>query len=159
MAAQRIARALFLVFVPALYAADLSPFARDMLAAHNAVRKRVGVPQLVWSDRLAAAARRWADTLIERNRFEHNPRTKYGENLFEQTGAPSSPSQIVAHWASEQRNYNYAANSCRGVCGHYTQIVWRNTKEVGCAMARRGKREVTVCEYDPPGNFEGQRPY
>jgi hypothetical protein len=45
------------------------------------------------------------------------------------------------------------------VCGHYTQIVWRNTKSVGCAVARGKGVEVWVCNYDPPGNYAGQRPY
>jgi pathogenesis-related protein 1 len=45
------------------------------------------------------------------------------------------------------------------MCGHYTQIVWRNTKAVGCAVGGKGAREVWVCDYDPPGNYVGQRPY
>jgi PadR family transcriptional regulator len=49
--------------------------------------------------------------------------------------------------------------SCRGVCGHYTQIVWSNTREVGCGVARDSNREVWVCNYNPPGNWIGERPY
>jgi uncharacterized protein YkwD len=142
-----------------LFAAHPGPLAREMLAAHNAVRGRAGVPRLVWSARLASAAQRWADILIARNEFRHNPKTPYGENLFAIAGGSESPAEIVSDWASEENDYNYAANSCRSVCGHYTQIVWRDTREVGCAIARRGNREVCVCEYDPPGNYIGQRPY
>jgi uncharacterized protein YkwD len=133
--------------------------ARDMLAAHNGVRTRVGLPPLVWSDRLAAHSQEWANALIARRQFVHRPNSRYGENLFEIRGAPASPAQVVDAWASESKNYDYRSNRCRGVCGHYTQIVWRDSKEVGCAVARGKGREVWVCNYNPPGNWIGKRPY
>jgi len=132
---------------------------RDMLAAHNAVRAPVGITPLAWSDRLAARSQDWANTLLARRQFAHRPKSPYGENLFEITGAAASPAQVVTAWAGESRNYDYNSNTCRGVCGHYTQIVWGVTKEVGCAVARGGRREVWVCNYDPPGNWVGKRPY
>jgi uncharacterized protein YkwD len=136
-----------------------SSLARDMLAAHGAVRARVGMAPLTWSDRLAARSQDWADTLLARRQFVHRPNSTYGENLFEITGATASPAQVVNAWAAESRNYDYRSNRCRGVCGHYTQIVWGDTKEVGCAVARGRGREVWVCNYDPPGNWVGKRPY
>lgn len=132
---------------------------RDMLAAHNAVRARVRMAPLTWSDRLAARSQDWADTLLARKQFAHRPNSTYGENLFEITGATATAEQVVNAWAAESQNYDYRSNRCRGVCGHYTQIVWGSTKEVGCAVARGGGREVWVCDYDPPGNWVGQRPY
>jgi pathogenesis-related protein 1 len=140
-------------------AAEDGSLARDMLAAHNAVRAKVGVPPLVWSEKLAAAAQEWADTLIAQRRFEHRPNSSHGENLFRLDGGRATPRNVVERWASEQANFNYKSNRCKGECGHYTQIVWRSTKEVGCAVARGGGREVWVCEYAPPGNYVGQRPY
>jgi uncharacterized protein YkwD len=136
-----------------------SSFARDMLAAHNAVRARVGTAPLAWSERLAARSQDWADTLLKRKQFFHRPKSTYGENLFEITGAGASSAQVVNGWAAESRNYDYSSNRCHGVCGHYTQIVWGGTKEVGCAVARGAGREVWVCNYDPPGNWVGERPY
>ena len=67
--------------------------------------------------------------------------------------------EVVEGWAAEARNYDYGSNKCNGMCGHDTQIVWGDTKEVGCAAARGGGREAWVCEYDPPGNWVGKRPY
>jgi pathogenesis-related protein 1 len=136
-----------------------SSLSRDMLALHGAVRARVGMPPLAWSDRLAARSQDWADTLLARKQFFHRPNSTYGENLFEIKGGTASPAQVVDAWAAESRNYDYRSNQCRGVCGHYTQLVWRDTKEVGCAVARSGGREVWVCNYDPPGNWVGKRPY
>jgi Uncharacterized protein with SCP/PR1 domains len=133
---------------------------REMLAAHNAVRTKVRVPALSWSDKLAAVAQQWADTLIARNQFAHHPHPQYGENLFEISGGSATPSRVVDSWASEASNYDRRANACRGgACGHYTQIVWRDTRTVGCAVARGHGREVWVCEYEPHGNTVGEKPY
>jgi uncharacterized protein YkwD len=134
-------------------------FARTLVAAHNEARARVGVAPLEWSDRLAALSQEWADHLLSRRKFAHRPNSAFGENLFEITGASASPAQVVDAWVKESRIYDYTSNICRGVCGHYTQVVWNATKAVGCAVARGGGREVWVCEYDLPGNFVGQRPY
>src|SRR3954471_4051918 len=139
-------------------AADDS-LSRDMLAAHNAVRATVKVAPLVWSEKLAASAQEWANTLIEKRQFVHRPKSKFGENLFQIEGAKTAPKNVVQRWASESVNFDYKSNKCNGVCGHYTQIVWSGTKEVGCAVARGGIREVWVCEYNPPGNYVGSRPY
>src|SRR3984957_8841113 len=139
--------------------AQSPPLARDMLAPHNMVRARAGIPPLAWSDRLAARAQDWADTLLAQNRFDHRPNSNYGENLFEIRGGAASPAQVVRDWAEEARDYDYRSNTCRGVCGHYTQIVWGKTHDVGCAVATDSRREVWVCNYDPPGNIIGYRPY
>ena len=139
--------------------AQSPPLARDMLAPHNMVRARAGIPPLAWSDRLAARAQDWADTLLAQNRFDHRPNSNYGENLFEITGTRALPGDVVGVWAAEARDYSYSTNTCRGMCGHYTQLIWSDTREVGCAAARDSAREVWVCNYDPPGNWIGERPY
>jgi len=155
------ARHTFWPLIALIGIADAQPssLARDILAAHNSVRAGIGVGPLKWSDRLAARAQDWANTLLAKKRFVHRTNSDSGENLFETRGATASPAQVVNSWASESQNYRYSSNRCRGVCGHYTQIVWRDTKEVGCAVARGGGREVWVCEYDPPGNWVGKTPY
>ncbi len=136
----------------------LSPLAREMLRFHNAVRAEVRLPPLQWSSELAASSQRWADTLVARNRSAHNPNSRYGENIFV-TGLGSTASMAVKEWASESRDYDYRTNTCSTDCGHYTQIVWRDTAKVGCAVARGARREVWVCSYDPPGNYQNQWPY
>jgi len=137
----------------------ISKFGREMLDAHNSVRARVGVPSLSWSPQLAAYAQVWANSLLARNEFGHRQRVKYGENLFAITGVTASPAHVVAEWAAEYDEYDYRTNRCSGACGHYTQIVWGETKQLGCAVARGGGREVSVCNYDPAGNWVGRRPY
>jgi uncharacterized protein YkwD len=132
---------------------------REILEAHNAVRSRLGVPPLTWSNEMAAAARRWAKYLSEHQLFYHKPDAPYGENLFMIIGRLASGSEVVDRWAAEGSDYHPATNTCTGICGHYTQIVWRTTQRVGCAAAVRESRQVWVCDYDPPGNYIGLRPY
>jgi pathogenesis-related protein 1 len=138
---------------------DRSPVAVDMLSAHNAFRKQLGLRPLAWSDKLATAAQSWADTLLKQRKFYHQPQASYGENLFELRGGKATSDDVVHDWMSESLDYDYASNRCYSVCGHFTQVVWRSTVEVGCAVARGGGREVWVCRYSPPGNVAGQRPY
>lgn len=142
---------------------DLSSQAgvQQMLDAHNVWRKRAGVPPLTWSPQLASYAQEWANHLHQRNLFEHRRNLPYGENLAWAGGQQFSPERVVNLWGEEVKDYNYAANSCTPgkMCGHYTQIVWRKTQEVGCGMARGNGKEVWVCNYNPPGNYRGQRPY
>jgi pathogenesis-related protein 1 len=131
----------------------------EMLAAHNFVRATLKLPPLTWSDKLALRAQDWAATLLARGELFHRPKSPYGENIFDIAGASASAEQVVEAWASESRDYDYKSNKCRKVCGHYTQLVWAATKQVGCGVARNARREVWVCNYDPPGNYVGQRPY
>lgn len=133
--------------------------AQETLAAHNALRARMKLSPFQWSASLAAVSKKWADTLLSQNRFAHNPKSRYGENLFMIRGGAATPAMVVEDWASESRDYDYRRNSCRGTCGHYTQLVWRRTRSVGCGVARGRGREIWVCSYDPPGNVVGQRPY
>jgi pathogenesis-related protein 1 len=131
----------------------------EMLSAHNAYRAQLKLRPLVWSDSLARAAQSWADKLLKRRQFEHESQSLHGENLFEIRGGGATPDDVVQDWAFESLDYDYRSNRCHAVCGHYTQVVWRSTVQLGCAVARGSGREVWVCRYSPPGNVVGQRPY
>ena len=145
-------------------------------AAHNAVRAAVRtddpLPELRWDPALAAWAQAWADELARRGcAMEHRPRSgrwaqQHGENLLWSAGAPRAAAQVVQSWASEDAFYDTATNTCTGVCGHYTQVVWRDSVRLGCARstctgarAQLGFEELWVCNYDPPGNVVGRHPY
>ncbi|GJN24434.1 hypothetical protein PR202_gb12172 [Eleusine coracana subsp. coracana] len=93
----------------------------------------------------------------------HSPSGRpYGENLFGGTGSSWSARDAVKSWVDEKQYYNYGSNSCAEgkECGHYTQVVWRNTKTIGCArnICNNGGIFI-ICSYNPPGNFIGERPY
>lgn len=133
---------------------------QELLIAHNAYRSDVGIGNLTWSDDLEASAQEWADQLSVNCDFEHSG-GEFGENIWAGTTGAFSATDVVDSWGSELADYTYEDNSCAEGkdCGHYTQIVWANTTEVGCGVATCNGLDVWVCQYNPPGNFIGQKPY
>jgi hypothetical protein len=139
-----------------------------LLAAHNAERAAVGVPPLKWNDELAADARQWAKELAASGRFEHSAddpnKPVEGENLWAGTPRAFSPEDMVGLWAAERKDYRpgvFPNNSRSGNVedvGHYTQLIWRSSGEVGCASAVGSHEEVLVCRYSDAGNVYGERP-
>jgi pathogenesis-related protein 1 len=89
---------------------------------------------------------------------------RYGENLFwGSSGKDWTASDAVGAWVGEKPNYNYNSNSCAAgkVCGHYTQVVWRKSTAIGCArvVCNNGRGVFITCNYNPPGNYAGEKPY
>jgi hypothetical protein len=140
-----------------------------MLAGHNAARRELGLEPLSWNDALAADARAYAETLARSGRFEHSPQPRgnpiQGENLWTGTRGAYGYREMIGHWVDERRFYlprpvPEASSSGRfGDVGHYTQIVWRATREVGCAEASSRSDDYVVCRYLPAGNIAGQVAY
>jgi hypothetical protein len=143
---------------------------------HNQVRAGVQtdnpLPFLTWNADLAATAKAWAEQcvdteaptgLIDHNAGRSTGHPYYvGENIYG-SGGGASAQEAVELWASEGANYNYATGQCSGVtCGHYTQLVWRATLEVGCALHTCPGLQFgasIVCDYGPGGNSGGGKPY
>ena len=142
--------------------------AQAALDFHNKVRKDVGVEPLEWSAELAAYAQAWADHLASDNcSMKHRPRSgewtqKYGENIFWGSGDSYSAVDASESWYSEIKDFKYGTLTYENWygTGHYTQMVWRNTKKVGIGVARcAGGGIIIVANYDPAGNYMGEKPY
>jgi len=165
--------------IPASSSTPLPLDPQAMLVGHNAFRTPLGLPALHWSPSLAAYAQEWADYLANEQgcRMRHRSELgreqgQYGENLFWSSARrwtdgrvevqPVDAAQVTAAWGSEWQHYDHANNHCRRgeQCGHYTQMVWHSTREVGCAASLcPDGGQVWVCNYNPPGNWLGERPY
>ncbi|XP_073298349.1 pathogenesis-related protein PR-1-like [Primulina huaijiensis] len=135
---------------------------QQFLYLQNSARSEVGLAPLQWDWNVARYAewyayQRQVDCALEHS---HGP---YGENIFWGSGVEWTPDQAAQSWVDEAREYDYWSNSCvyGQQCGHYTQIVWRNTRRLGCArvVCYGGRGVFMTCNYDPPGNYIGQRPY
>ncbi|XP_064650217.1 uncharacterized protein LOC135501819 [Lineus longissimus] len=165
----------FLLFVFGMACADWDTAAKEafqqqMLTEHNLVRQKTesGMSNLVWSETLEGYAQEWADNCVFKHRNGTDLRSKKsGENIFAawRYNMATIGRTAAKAWASEKSRYFHETNKClpKGkACGHYTAMVWATTKEVGCAFtyceSNKGM-QIVVCNYSPPGNFRGRKPY
>jgi len=140
---------------------SLKEFSQQCVQVHNKFRQMHGVPELKMSDQLTAEAKKWADHLAKSNKMQHatkEVRKGAGENLF-WTSTSTDPLQPVQSWYDEIKDYDFdnPGYKQKGVVGHFTQVVWKNTKEMGIAMSR-GKNGATyvVARYLPAGNVTNE---
>ncbi|MEM7688155.1 MAG: CAP domain-containing protein [Pseudomonadota bacterium] len=138
---------------------------RAWLAQHNAARAGFGSAPVRWNSDLENEARQWAQRLARSNQFRHSDyrkRNGTGENLWMGTRGHYAPAQMIASFGDERRHFvpgRFPGVSRTGNwadVGHYTQIVWPETREVGCAKASGAQNDVLVCRYWPSGNVMGQ---
>jgi len=161
---------------------------RQRVARDETVRLggTVTIPNLTWDANLATVAQQFAEALVNQNppalchRCGNNACNPpilsnqciggMGENLYRASAFPGLPDlslgAAMKGWVDEEEPfYNYDQNTCAPdkVCGHYTQVVWADTQRVGCGRAGRavgGQNHVVwACNYGPPGNITGERPY
>jgi len=134
-----------------------------MLEAHARVRSEVGLGKLTWSDSLAAAAQQWANHLAATNIRKHSSTDGYGEN-FSRGWPPVEypPTELFELFYAEKKFFipGKAVPQCSNTgnfhdVAHYTQIIWKDTRQVGCGYAQ-GDRAILVCQYLPQGNIVGQ---
>jgi hypothetical protein len=137
----------------------------------------------VWSDSLAAGAQAWAEYQARTGDWRHATDAEkggsYGESLSKENGywfgtaipqGSFSTESLLEGWVSEKTQYNGepvdSTNYLR--FGHYTQMVWRGTTQIGCATAITqegvppgavGETVYLVCRYSPAGNQFGQAAY
>lgn len=84
-----------------------------------------------------------------------------GENIYGSSGSGATPDDAVSLWMSEASSYDYASGNI-GSAGHYTQIVWRDSVRIGCAIVdcpALTYHNTVICDYAPGGNISGQKPY
>ncbi|MGE0395561.1 MAG: CAP domain-containing protein [Kofleriaceae bacterium] len=137
--------------------------------AHNVVRAMVQTSTplmpLAWSDALEATAKAYGMMCINNDGnsiMDHNPNRsaghpyQVGENIYA-SGGTATAQGAVQLWAAEKANYVYP-NGYSPATGHYTQIVWRTTREVGCALVNCPNIQfpsTIICDYGPAGNGSG----
>lgn len=87
----------------------------------------------------------------------HRPNNKYGENIFwVSAGSPDGTVATKAFY-DEIKDYNFDNGGFSMATGHFTQVVWRGSKNLGIGIAKSGKGGTyVVANYDPPGNYYGQ---
>ena len=163
-------------------------FENNVLGFHNILRKENGLQSLEWDNKLAKRALEWGDFLKENENCvirhpinSQKERDTYipngnGQNLYSSFGFPNNtfnPQIGIQKMYDECNLYQRPEegqsrpNNFLGV-GHFTQLIWKDTKKVGCARIEcnqnlrdnnnnivNGKGGMLVCNYDK-GNIDGQ---
>jgi pathogenesis-related protein 1 len=133
----------------------------DYVNAHNAARSQIFYLKnltAAWDNKIAAFAQNYANQRKDCKLIPSG--SHYGENLAVRAGDMSG-TNAVKLWLDEYPHYNHYENKCDGgECHHYTQVLWGDSRRIGCGKVRcdNGGTFVT-CNYDPPGNIPGQQPY
>ncbi len=150
-------------------AAGEFPSVAGITAEHNRLRaqENAGLPDLKWDAKVAAYSKSKMEYLakngctLDHGAGPNNP--GYGENLFMGGGTSWTGADAVNGWYEEKSDYSLSDNSCGGgkVCGHYTQVVWKNSTGLGCyrAVCPNDEGVIIGCNYNPPGNYVGEKPY
>jgi len=147
-----------------------------MLDAHNDARAAVSPPaadmvKAVWADDLEKLAYDWVDKCVWKHP-EREPGSPYrgiGQNLAKNLGFDLTFAGLADGWLREIKYFTYQNNTCHPgtKCGHYTQMVWATSKEIGCAWKKCDNLfpghplpgYILACQYRAPGNVIGRQPY
>lgn len=131
----------------------MDEFNRLQLDAHNAYRQLHNTEPLTYNHDIAVAAQEYAQWMKDNDKFEHSAREDrdfLGENLYWSTfQGMAERSDASDDWYAEVEYYNYdSPGDSTGVVGHFTQMIWKASLEIGCGIAD----EFVVCRYSPAGN-------
>jgi uncharacterized protein YkwD len=125
---------------------------QQLLEAHNHFRARHCASPLSWSPALAQTAQAWAARLARRGCPLEHSGGSLGENLASATTGTMRDRDVVGLWYGEVSRYNFRRGSFSAATGHFTQLVWRESARLGCAIATCAELQLWVCNYDPPGS-------
>ncbi|KAJ8261073.1 hypothetical protein COCON_G00167960 [Conger conger] len=130
-------------------------FESEFVETHNAYRRTHSAPPVTLSQELCRSAQVWADHLLSVKTMEHSE-TEDGENIYYAwSSAPKKPTgkEAVDSWYSEIKDYDFSKPGPSMETGHFTQLVWKSTTEVGVGLATDGNTVFVVGQYSPAGNI------
>lgn len=153
-----------------------------MMYYHNCIRKECGVPDLEWSPDLEYYAQAYAEQLVDIYPNQGNVSLHHvnghhsyrdmdaGENIFyikhrsgEKVGVTENEANTLAinAWAVEGWDGTISGRSGSSDhfagLNHYTTMIWKDTRYVGCGVAKKGDQSFVICNYshEPPNNSAG----
>ena len=128
-------------------------FGQSLLVASNKLRAKHGSPPFKWSSSAAAKAKQWARHLAESGTLQHGNHEGMGQNLAYKTGQELSAQEVANMWYEEISDYDFAHPGFKSNTGHFTQLVWASSTEMGAAVVTQGNRSYVVANYIPAGNI------
>jgi len=130
-------------------------FIQTVLETHNKYRAKHGAPPLKLSPDLCKVSQAWVNTLAKKDKMEHSM-SGYGENCFWGSNDVKEGNVPVETWYSEVKDFDFKRGDYVKGTGHFTQVVWKESKELGVAKAlSKSGATYVICTYEPAGNFQG----
>jgi hypothetical protein len=140
---------------------DKQPFAKNMI-------------QMYWNDNIAYKAQEHANNCKFKHstsQFRSQPTYKTGENIYifgssKKEGNKIDWQKCVDAWFNEIKDFKWPKSvdkfdsvPSQKPTGHFTQVIWANSYEVGCGIAQFEEKgmykTLHVCQYGPVGNVRG----
>ncbi|XP_048584713.1 uncharacterized protein LOC5521024 isoform X2 [Nematostella vectensis] len=134
-------------------------FKNQCVDNHNKYRAMHSAPPLKWSDELAREAQYYAEKLAQQRSMQHSSkcsRNDAGENLAMFSGRYDTAGDMACEmWYEESKKYSFVRGGFQGGTGHFTQMVWKGSKELGMGRAKTsdGRCTYVVARYQPAGNI------
>ena len=146
---------------------DFTTFYDELIDRHNTLRNIHSAPPLTKDTDIAKLAQNTADICKASLKLGHSG-TSYngqwmGQNLYASGGIVPKGADVTNLWYLENNNYDYATGEAKNnaVVGHFTQLVWKSSTKIGCAVAQGYFKGFDTgyyicCNYFPGGNILGQ---
>lgn len=140
---------------------DIDKFCLEALNAHNYYRRIHHARPLTINKQLSKIADSYSKRLAytirglqhSSNRYNNEP---LGENLYYCYGKEPTGNMTTKNWYDEIEDYDFNSDwGCSG-CGHFTQVIWKGSKEVGFGVTKNNRGQYfVVANYFPAGNTIG----
>lgn len=139
-------------------------FIEDVVKTHNKFRKQHGCSDLKQNKEINALAQTWADNLAKSGDLKHSNHSykggQLGENVatkWSSVGGDYTGQEVSDQWYKEKEKFDFADPKFTPGTGHFSQIVWKGTKEIGVGRSyTTDGRVFVVCNYYPAGNVIGR---
>jgi len=130
----------------------------ETLKVHNALRAKHGCGPLTWSEECYDMAKKQAKHCQDIGGMAHGNlhgiSGAHGQNIYWHSNM-ATPADATEAWYEEIHDpgYDFSKPGFTTGVGHFTQVVWKDTKEVGLAISEDGC--FIVANYYPAGNNTG----
>ena len=143
----------------------INEFNATALNSHNKYREMHNVEDLVLKKSLCQKARKKVLKLLkykgDLNNYDNiddsDDDIEYGQNLCICNGKLFDIEEIRNNWYDEGNKYVYDSNKYIKGTGHFTQMIWKDTKTVGFGYSKIHKdKSIFLVYYYPAGNELGK---
>ena len=143
---------------------DFETFYSQLVTQHNTLRSKHRAGALTKLAAIATMAKKTTDQCAKLGKLQHTKdyyqSQPVGQNLYLSSRAPSAADVLQGWYYEEEPHYNYATGKSKDgeVTGHFTQVVWKSSKQIGCAYtvgkwSSYPNSYYVCCNYFPAGNY------